>query len=116
LFLLIPQKRIGGDNLELVCILLAVGVVYTDRLSGKTLTKFIGRQKRFKSFFVNSQCIDSNGRTFVLLIKKCPILDNSTLSLEFGSLGILDFQCFRVSYFAFSLNLSNSTESSRMRR
>ena len=36
------------------------------------------------------------------------ILDNSMLSLVFGSLGVLDFQCFKVSYFAFSPNLSNS--------
>ena len=38
--------------------------------------------------------IDSNGRTFILLIKKCPILYNSMLSLEFGSLGFLDFLDF----------------------
>ena len=79
-------------------------------LSNKWSTKFIGRQKRFISFFFNSQCINPNGRTFILLIKKCQILYNSMLSLEFGSLGILDFQCFKVSYFAFSLNLSNSGE------
>ena len=86
MFLVIPRKRIGGDNSDLVCILLAVGVVYTDRLSGKTLTKFIGRQKRFKSFsLIHSASILTVGH-FILLIKKCPILDNSTLSLEFGSL------------------------------
>ena len=65
-------------------------------------------------FFFNSQCIDSHGRTFILLIKKCPILDNSMLSLVFGSLGVLDFQCFKVSYFAFSPNLSNSGELTRL--
>ena len=58
-----------------------MGVVYTDVLSGKTPTKFIGRQKRFITFFFNFQCIDSNGRTFILVSKKCPILNNSMLSL-----------------------------------
>ena len=73
------------------------------------------RKKRFISFFFfNSQCIDSHGRTFILLIKKCPILDNSMLSLVFGSLGVLDFQCFKVSYFAFSPNLSNSGELTKL--
>ena len=71
-------------------------------LSNKWSTKFIGRQKRFISFF-NSQCIDSHGRTFILLIKKCPILDNSMLSLVFGLLGILDFQCLRSRILRFLL-------------
>ena len=58
--------------------------------------------------------MDSNGRTFILLIKKCPILDNCMLSLVFGLLGILDFKCCKVSYFAFPLNLSNSGELTRL--
>ena len=74
----------------------------------------IDKNVLFPFFFFNSQCIDSHGRTFILLIKKCPILDNSMLSLVFGSLGVLDFQCFKVSYFAFSPNLSNSGELTKL--
>ena len=67
------------------------------------VTMIIDKNVSFPFFFFNSQCIDSHGRTFILLIKKCPILDNSMLSLVFGSLGFLTFSALRSRILRFLL-------------
>ena len=50
-------------------------------LAGKPQQSLQVDKNVLSPFFFNSQCIDSNGRTFILVSKKCPILNNSMLSL-----------------------------------
>lgn len=50
-------------------------------LAGKPQQSLQVDKNVLSPLFFNSQCIDSNGRTFILVSKQCPILNNSMLSL-----------------------------------
>ena len=50
-------------------------------LAGKPQQSLQVDKNVLSPLFFSSQCIDSNGRTFILVSKQCPILNNSMLSL-----------------------------------